>query len=135
MSYSLQQAANAAGVNKSTILRAIRAGKVSATRDEHRQWLIEPAELHRVYAPAVAGNGKVNGERNDTHQAQLAEANQRAAAAEREASLLRATIEDLRSDRDAWREQAQRLALPAPVPAGWSWWWRRSRPSPERIAA
>ncbi|HEY7301309.1 MAG TPA: hypothetical protein VH684_25745 [Xanthobacteraceae bacterium] len=135
MSYSLQQAASAAGVNKSTILRAIRAGKVSATRDEHRQWLIEPAELHRVYAPAVARNGKVNGESNGAHQAELAEANQRASAAEREAVLLRATIEDLRSDRDAWREQAQRLALPAPTPAGWSWWRRRSRPSTERVAA
>jgi hypothetical protein len=31
MTYSLQQAADAAGVNKSTILRAIQAGKVSTT--------------------------------------------------------------------------------------------------------
>ena len=53
MTYSLQEAADAAGVNKSTILRAIQAGKVSATRNEHDQWLIEPAELHRVYPPAI----------------------------------------------------------------------------------
>jgi hypothetical protein len=138
MSYSLQQAAVAAGVNKSTILRAIRAGKVSATRDEHKQWLVEPAELHRVYPPASACNGKDKGAGNDTHQADLAEANQRAAVAELEVTLLRATIEDLRHDRDSWREQAQRLALPAPAPAAaraTRWWWWRSLPSAERIAA
>ena len=67
MTYSLQEAADAAGVNKSTILRAIQAGKVSATRNEHDQWLIEPAELHRVYPPANAGNSKVRGASNDMH--------------------------------------------------------------------
>ena len=135
MSYSLQQAADAAGVNKSTVFRAVKAGKVSASRSEHGQWLIEPAELHRVYPPAVAGNGKVNGAGNGAHQADLAEANQRAALAEREAALLRATIEDLRCDRDAWRDQAQRLALPAPASATWSWWWRRSRPNTDQNLA
>jgi hypothetical protein len=43
---------------------------------------------------------------------------------------LRGVIADLRADRDAWREQAQRLALPAPKPVeqpplGW-WAWLRS---------
>ena len=87
MSYSLQQAADAAGVNKSTVLRAIQAGKVSATRSEHGQWVIEPAELHRVYPPAVAGNGKRTSADNDAHQGELAEANQRAASAERRDAL------------------------------------------------
>ena len=136
MTYSLQEAADAAGVNKSTILRAIQAGKVSATRNEHDQWLIEPAELHRVYPPAAGGNRKVKDAGNDAHQADLAEAHQRAALAELEVSLLRATTEDLRRDRDSWREQAQRLALPAPTPTARSrWWWRRSRPSAEQSLA
>ena len=125
---SLQQAADAAGVNKSTVLRAIKAGKVSATRNEHDQWLIDPAELHRVYPPAGAGNGKVKGAGNDAHQANLTESNQRAAVAELEVNLLRGTVEDLRRDRDSWREQAQRLALPAPATARPKWRWWRSRP-------
>jgi excisionase family DNA binding protein len=33
--YTLGTAANACGLNKSTVLRAIKAGKISATRDEH----------------------------------------------------------------------------------------------------
>ena len=32
-------------------------------------------------------------------------------------SFGRARVEELRRDRDAWRKQAQRLALPAPAPA------------------
>jgi hypothetical protein len=138
MAYSLQQAADAAGVNKSTILRAIQAGKVSATRNEHDQWLIEPAELHRVYPPTTEpeGNRKLKGDGNDTHQADLAEANQRAAMAELEVSLLRATTEDLRRDRDSWREQAQRLALPAPANArSKRWWWRSRRNAEQGLAA
>jgi hypothetical protein len=51
MSYSLKQAAEATGKTKPTILRAIQLGKVSAQKDEHGEWQIDPAELHRVYKP------------------------------------------------------------------------------------
>jgi hypothetical protein len=33
-------------------------------------------------------------------------------------------LEDLRCDRDAWRDQAQRLALPKPKPEQPMTWWR-----------
>ena len=83
MTYSLATAAAATGTVKSTILRAIMAGKVSATRNDHGQWVIEPAELHRVYPPATAGNGAGAGAGNGTHRkgdsGALAEAHQRAA--------------------------------------------------------
>jgi Sperm tail len=51
MSYSLKQAAEATGKTKPTILRAIQLGKISAKKDEHGEWQIDPAELHRVYKP------------------------------------------------------------------------------------
>lgn len=44
--------------------------------------------------------------------AALATAQQRAALGEERLSELKAMLEDLRCDRDAWRDQAQRLALP-----------------------
>src|SRR5262249_964184 len=69
MATSLETAAGATGTVKSKLLRAIKAGKVSAIRDEHGQWRIEPAELHRVYPVAVAGNGAGNGASNTTHRA------------------------------------------------------------------
>ncbi len=50
MRYTLKQAAEAAGKTKPTILRAIQAGKISASRDAiSNTWTIDPAELHRVY--------------------------------------------------------------------------------------
>jgi hypothetical protein len=52
-------------------------------------------------APVAAGNGKINGASNDAHQADLAEAKQRAALAELEVTMLRGTVEDLRRDRDS----------------------------------
>jgi hypothetical protein len=54
--YTLGTAANACGLNKSTVLRAIKAGKISATRDEHR-----------VYPP-VASTPQSNGASNVTRR-------------------------------------------------------------------
>src|SRR5918997_1081934 len=45
----------------------------------------------------------------------------RLAVAEAELAAERRRSEELRADRDAWRAQAERLALPAPVPAR-RWW-------------
>jgi hypothetical protein len=114
MSYTLASAAAACGVNKSTILRAIKSGKISGTKDEHGEWHVEPAELHRVYPPvadAAAGTDALPRYALGDAAA-LATAQQRAAQAEEKLSELKALLEDLRCDRDAWRDQAQRLALP-----------------------
>jgi hypothetical protein len=52
MHLSLGQAAKATGMDKSTISRAIKSGKLSATRKENGGYAIDPAELFRVFAPA-----------------------------------------------------------------------------------
>ena len=64
MPYTLAQAAAAVGRNRSTLLRGIKSGRISAIRDELTgAWLIEPAELHRIYANSDAqGTAPVNGE-------------------------------------------------------------------------
>jgi len=55
MAYALAPAAAAVGRHRSAVLRAIKAGKVSAVRDEATaEWRIEPAELHRLYPVADA---------------------------------------------------------------------------------
>jgi len=54
MSYSLGAAAAATGLSKTSILRAIKSGKISGTKDALGQWWVEPAELHRVPKPARA---------------------------------------------------------------------------------
>jgi hypothetical protein len=51
MPYNLATATVACGINKSTVLRAIKAGRLSASRSEAGEWSIEVAKLHRVFAP------------------------------------------------------------------------------------
>ena len=57
MGYSLGQAAKAAGVSKTSIHRAIKTGRLSASRIDGTGYDIDPAELSRVYP----GNGHGNG--------------------------------------------------------------------------
>lgn len=54
MSWSISQAAKETGLSKSTISRAIKAGRISALRQDDGAYLIEPAELFRVYPRGVA---------------------------------------------------------------------------------
>jgi hypothetical protein len=124
MSYTLATAAAACGVNKSTILRAIKAGKVSAVRDEHGQWQVEPAELHRVYPPVATPRTDATQRYVPADAAALALADQRAALAEGRLAELKEMLADMQRDRDAWRDQAQRLALPKPEQARPMTWWR-----------
>jgi hypothetical protein len=96
-SFTLGTAAQATGTAKSTILRAIRSGRISAQRDDLGQWVIDPAELGRVF-PLLAVPGapppEPRTELDATTDVLVAE--------------LRATIADLRSDRDHWRDAHER---------------------------
>ena len=49
--YTITTAAAAVGRNKTAILRAINAGKISITKDENGELQIDPAELHCIYPP------------------------------------------------------------------------------------
>lgn len=48
MSWSISRAVKETGLSKSTISRAIKAGKISASRQDNGAYLIEPAELFHV---------------------------------------------------------------------------------------
>lgn len=121
MAYSLAQAAAAVGRSRSTVLRAIQTGRVSAVRDDASgTWLIEPVELHRAYpvAPAPADR---HGERTDL-----------IAAKDALISEQRGMIDDLRRRLDRAEEERQRLTLlledhrRTDSPPRRRWWpWRR----------
>ena len=49
MALTLNQAAKACGRSKSTLLNAIRSGRMSAPKDDRGRYAIDPAELHRVF--------------------------------------------------------------------------------------
>lgn len=136
MKLTAGQAAKAAAVNTATITRAIKRGKISATKGEDGSWRIDPAELLRLYPratvqedPSLAVQGSATPPRNDDLRFEVAVLKERLRSAE----ALQAMAEDLRAaaeqDRDSWRAQAERLtkALPAPAaeppqPKRRRWW-------------
>ncbi len=104
MAYTLGQAAKATGKSKPTIARAIQSGKMSAQRQEDGAYLIDPAELHRVFPPVTCDSN----ETGDMKQLEtLADAGTLQALLdvlhverERERNELKATIDDLRERLD-----------------------------------
>jgi len=99
MAYNLQTAALATGAHKSTILRSIRGGRLSATRNADG-WSIEVAELHRVFpplpsqVPAEAAAGQPPALREAT-PGPLVE-------------VLREALEDMRQEREDMRQERDR---------------------------
>jgi len=134
---SIRQAARQAGVSRSTLLRAIQTGKMSAHRKEGGDgYLIEPSELFRVFEPRPPcppdddhpGEGH-DGQGADEPDGQggqgptvlhirLARMEERVKALETVLEIERRRAEDdrqraderadeLRQERDAWRGQAE----------------------------
>ena len=138
MPYTVMQAGKATGKAKTTILRAIQTGKVSANRDPVTQaWIIDPAESTEVYPIAsstpreqVRTDEMVN-DASVRRELELVREER-----ERERRRLERTIEDLRRRLDRETEerreaQARLTALlsgdtGASVRIGRGWWpWRR----------
>jgi hypothetical protein len=51
MSFDLTSAAAATGVAKSSVLRTIKAERISGQRDDNGRWHIEPVELFKIFPP------------------------------------------------------------------------------------
>lgn len=142
---SLRDAAEQAGVSKSTIFRAIKAGRLSAPRTDDGGFAIDPAELFRVY-PAKAGavaseRAEQRGAGQDATPSATAgtgavapDVAAKLAAMEAELSGLRDMVAELRSSRDAWQAQTDKamdaaraatLALSDHRQRDGRSWWRR----------
>ena len=50
---TLGQSALATGLSKPTIQRAIKGGRISATKNDDGSYSIDPSELHRVFPPVT----------------------------------------------------------------------------------
>jgi hypothetical protein len=113
---SLGQAARLTGRGKKILARAISGRFLTDSKEDGKEdgdHNMDAAESARVYpSPAPVET--------------VAELRTRLALAEQRLSDLKAMLEDMRRDRDAWREQAQTRLLPAPaVPLSW-WRWLRT---------
>ena len=113
---TLAEAAKETGLTKPAILKAIQKGRVSATKDDKGQWLIDPAELFRVYSPTMK---KEMGETQTGSfelllklkelEAKLAVTEKRLLDKESEIENFRVQVDDLRSERERWRIQAEQI--------------------------
>ena len=75
MKYSLSEAAKATGKNKTTIQRAIKNGKISASKGDSGSYEIEPSELHRVFPPVAAQRDAQHPQSNDMQQEKFSHIN------------------------------------------------------------
>lgn len=116
---SLSEAAKATVQSKSTIWRAIKAGRLSATKNDTGEFQIDPAELHRVF-PIGTVEARVSNAaaKRDATAVGTAVLEAEIAGLKAMADLLRDQLndaredrDDARKDRDAWRSQAERLML------------------------
>ena len=111
---SPNDAAKRVGKSKTTILRAIKNGKLSAARDENGNHKIDPSELARVYgggagapvhapehgAPRAGANAPGVPPENDLLRAKLEAAEQTIQDRDRELQHREGTITDLRQRLD-----------------------------------
>jgi hypothetical protein len=133
MAYNLITGAAACGINRTTILRAIRAGKISAERDAQGTWFIQPAELHRLFPPLPHLNAVPEPVQTHTPDAEIALLRTMLDEMRTTIADLRRREDDLKADRDHWREahSATTRLLPAPKPEvappppKAKRWWRR----------
>ncbi len=116
---SLSQAAKLTCKSKSTINRAIKNGKISATRHEDGTYSIDPSELARAFdVEPIDGSKRRDAEPDETRLLERISALEAMLNREREISA------DLKEDRDRWRQQANALLTDQrPMAPTKSRWW------------
>lgn len=120
MMLPIAEAATLVGKSRPALMRAIKTGKISATKDEFGRIRIDPAELTRVYSPATRPDSHKNAEltlENREMTARLQAENEGLRArlfdtqAERDRCLEQ--VEEWRQQASDWKKQAESL-LPKP---------------------
>ena len=108
MAYTLGQAALAVGKSKATLSKAIKTGKISATKLDNGSYSIEAAELHRVYE---INTKTANSEQTETDKDAVVNTQK-----DNEIELLKVKLEsaqqritDLEQDKDWLQAQTTRL--------------------------
>lgn len=125
MRYTLGTAAKATGKSKTTIQRAISKGKISAEKLNGGGYSIDPAELHRVF-PRLSDDTVSRNPELDTTRPPDETPELRAKIEALEAMLTREreALDEVRADRDAWKQQATTLLAAPPKRRNW-WPWGR----------
>lgn len=137
---SIADASAVTGKSRSTLLRAIKAGRLSASRDSAGAFVLDPAEVARVFP--IASGGAMSGAALARHgassgaddAAEVSALRDRLAASERRAAVAEAVAEEraaaLADVRRSLADLRRLLPPPGTAPAGSDpgrpWWrfWR-----------
>lgn len=120
-----QRAAELTGKSKSTIQRAMNAGKLSYEKDNNDRRVIDVSELERVYGLAGSTTSTSSGNSSSVASKTSVEAEIKRAsdmiemermkmkiqALETQLETAETTVDDLRSQRDQWQKQAQQVLI------------------------
>lgn len=110
--FTIGQASAETGKAKSTIKKAIDNGELSVVEKTARGFKIEASELFRVFPRKTSERSKSNDiEQTETVQERIENSILKAKLelADQRYDDAKKTIEELRSDRDAWKHQATAL--------------------------
>ena len=120
MSYTLGEAAIACGKSKSTLSKAIKSGKISAFKNDHGAFEIEPSELFRLYPPTPPPIEQSTIKTVGVEQKETPENTNNIEMLEAKLQMANERIDELKSDKEKleidkeqWRQQATNL-LAAP---------------------
>ncbi len=134
---TIKQASQETGKDRTTLLRAIQKGTITAKKDQNNAWVIEPSELFRIYARTKQSHRANAHDATSVHAVniqdtpahigyktpditqtfiELAEARTAREFLERQLkeqmeriALLQETVKDLRQDKEAYRNQIKAI--------------------------
>ncbi len=126
MKLTLGEAAKTTGKAKSTILRAIKNGIISAKKGPNGAYQIDPAELTRVFEPNVSENTQQNDTQRFIEHSETLRLKLEILEAERtrERDHMQATIDDLRQRLDRSENRITAL-LNEPIKRSKRYFWQK----------
>src|SRR3954451_13662708 len=98
---NVRSAARLTGKDRSTIIRAVESGRLSASRDDRGRYLIDPSELERAFGSLRSPDAPDDADSDVLPQSASVDTS-RVAALEREVELLREMLE---RERRTWDDE------------------------------
>lgn len=103
MFYSIGTASKATGKSRAAICQALASGRIQASKNDKNQWEIKPEELFKIYPPIQKP------EHTAKHQDEHTENIIKIRVLEEKVKLLEQLQEELKRDRDFWRQSQEHL--------------------------
>lgn len=123
---TLQRAAELTGRSRSTIHRAMEKGRLSFEKDETGNRVIDVSELDRAFGLRPQRDAEPDDALElQRHGVQLIELRAQLEIERSKRALLEERVDELREERDRWRNQAERMLTDQRAPPPYRSLWQR----------